>query len=357
MALRSFHAHARLAVTAAVFSAACVLLRRSLHDRLRTTLAIGRLVGRLAHALVPWRRAVMRENMQRLAVTPSEQLDGMSTERLDELQRLAYVHLGRSLALSLTAGEWLQRYLHLPQELPSLVDDLRSGGALVCSAHLGVWELLPTALAPHLPERARRLGLVVYRPLHHRRLNHLLLRRRAASGIHLLPDRGAAPAMRAALGRGGLAGMLPDQRPSRPGVAATFLRQAVDFSPGLATLHHATGAPVWFCVLLLDVDRQTDPQKPEQRTTGERPSPALRLHLLRLAERRPPAPPAADGATPPPVDCAPLVQAYADALSSAVEANPEQYFWWHKRFSASAVEVGPSRWPLGIIFGVTFCLK
>ena len=339
MTLRAFHAHARLAVTATVFSAACVLLRRAaLHyDRLRTTLAIGRLVGRLAQALVPWRRAVVRENMQRLAVTPSEQRDGMSTERLDELQRLAYVHLGRSLALSLTAGEWLQRHLHLPQELPSLVDDLRGGGALVCSAHLGVWELLPTALAPHLPERARRLGLCVYRPLHHRRLNHLVLRRRAASGIHLLPDRGAAPAMRAALRRGGLVGMLPDQRPSRSGVPATFLRQAVDFSPGIATLHHATGAPVWFCVLLLDAE-QTDRQKPDQHTTGgERPRPALRLHLLRLAERRPPAPPAADGAAPPPVDCAPLVQAYAAALSSAVEANPEQYFWWHKRFSGRGV--------------------
>lgn len=271
--------------------------------------------------------------MQRLAVTPSEQLDGISTERLDELQRLAYVHLGRSLALSLIAGEWLQRHLHLPQELPSLVDDLQSGGALVCSAHLGVWELLPTALAPHLPERARRLGLVVYRPLHHRRLNHLVLRRRAASGIHLLPDRGAAPAMRAALRRGGLVGMLPDQRPSRSGVAATFLRQAVDFSPGLATLHHATGAPVWFCVLLLDADRRPDRQRPDPHTAGERPGPALRLHLLRLAERRAPVPPKADGATPPPVDCAPLVQAYADALSTAVEAQPEQYFWWHRRWA------------------------
>lgn len=219
MALRSLHAHdhahALALSAAAVFSAACVLLRCSSFNRLRTTLAIGRLVGKLAHALVPWRRAVVRDNMQRLAATPSERRDGMSTERLDELQRRAYVHLGRSLALSLTAGEWLQRHVDLPQELPSLVDDLRSGGALVCSAHLGVWELLPTALAPHLPERARRLGLVVYRPLHHRRLNHLVLRRRAASGIHLVPDRGAAPAMRAALRRGGVVGMLPDQRPSR----------------------------------------------------------------------------------------------------------------------------------------------
>ena len=127
--------------------------------------------------------------------------------------------------------------------------------------------------------------------------------------------------------------MLPDQRPSRAGVAARFLREAVGFSPGLATLHHATGAPVWFCVLLLDAEGRPDRQRAGQHAAGERPGPALRLHLLRLAERRAPAPPAADGATPPPVDCAPLVQAYADALSAAVEAQPEQYFWWHRRWA------------------------
>ena len=27
-----------------------------------------------------------------------------------------------------------------------------------------------------------------------------------------------------------------------------------------------------------------------------------------------------------------LVQAYADALGSTVEAHPAQYFWWHRRF-------------------------
>ena len=107
--------------------------------------------------------------------------------------------------------------------------------------------------------------------------------------------------------------MLPDQRPSRAGVAARFLREALGFSPGLATLHHATGAPVWFCVLLLDADGRPDRQKSRPARGGRAAGPALRLHLLRLAERRAPAPPAADGATPPPVDCAPLVQAYADA--------------------------------------------
>ena len=296
---------ARLAISAAAFFSAFVFSNFR-GDHLRTALTVGRIVGRLAHALVPWRRAVVRGNMQRLHT---------SSEHIDVLQRLAYVHLGRLLVLSLTSGDWMQRHLHLPQAaLSSLVDDLRDGGVLVCSAHLGVWELLPTVLAPHIPERSRRLGLVVYRPLHHRRLNSFLLRRRGASGICLLPDRGAAPEMRAALRRGGLVGMLPDQRPSRPGVAATFLREHVDFSPGLAALHHATGAPVWFCVLLLDAER-----------------PALRLQLLRLAERRP-APAAAHGPEAR-VDCAPLVQAYADALGSAVEASPEQYFWWHRRFS------------------------
>ena len=300
-----------LLVPAGFLTLGLLLLRKRHERRLRAALAVGRLLGRLAHGLVPGpRRVVACENMRRLASTPSSRLRTLEVE--------AYEHIGRSLVLSLTAGQWLQRHLRVPQALGQLLDDLRSGGVLVCSAHLGVWELVPTVLAPHVPERSRRLGLVVYRPLHQRRLNEWVRRRRGAAGIHLLPDRGAAPAMRRALRRGGLVGMLPDQRPSRAGVAASFLGREVDFSPGLAALRHATGAPVWFCVLLLEPER-----------------PRLRLHLRRLAERAPPPAEGADGGEARVlVDGQPLVQAYADALSSAVEAHPAQYFWWHRRFAA-----------------------
>ena len=69
------------------------------------------------------------------------------------------------------------------------------------------------------------------------------------------PDVCRAPttqALRRALWAGGMVGMVADQRPSRSGVAATFLGQGVEFSPGLATLHDETGCPVWFAALLLE---------------------------------------------------------------------------------------------------------
>tara|TARA_B110001452_G_scaffold206398_1_gene176483 strand:+ start:1905 stop:2294 length:390 start_codon:yes stop_codon:yes gene_type:complete len=125
--------------------------------------------------------------------------------------------------------------------------------------------------------------------------------------------------MRRALRAGGLVGMLPDQRPSHAGVPATLLGHAVEFSPGLATLHQDTGAPVWFALLLLD------------GAVGSSP-PRLRFHLARLTPRVEPMPTeridGRDGASG-----AALVRAYADALSDAIESHPEQFFWWHRRFA------------------------
>ena len=59
------------------------------------------------------------------------------------------------------------------------------------SAHVGLWELLPRAVAPHLPAAARQHGLLVYRPLHNAAVDRWLRRRRArAAGMPLVADHG-----------------------------------------------------------------------------------------------------------------------------------------------------------------------
>lgn len=128
---------------------------------------------------------------------------------------------------------------------------------------------------------------------------------------------GSFDALRQCVERGGLVGLLPDQRPAsgRASIAARFLgRAAAGFSPGLARLHACTGAPVWVAFLLLD-------------GPGER-GPATRLRLERLAPRRTrDAAAAAVGAD----GGAALTQAYADALAEAVQRAPAQYLWLHRR--------------------------
>ena len=130
--------------------------------RLRLTLAVGRLLGCAVGTLAPWRRAVVRDNLRRLPST--------SASHLPALEQRAYVHLCQALVLSLSAGPWLDRHLEPPQ-LSTLLADLQAGGVLMCSAHLGMWELMPQLLAPFLPEHARRHGIIVYRPLHNKRLD------------------------------------------------------------------------------------------------------------------------------------------------------------------------------------------
>ena len=86
------------------------------------------------------------------------------------------------------------------------------------------------------------------------------------------------------------------------------------FAAGVASLHRATGAPVWFVALVLDHD-----------ASG---APLLRLRIEQLAPRR-------DGQAPSEADDASLTQSYADALGATIAEYPAQYFWWHRRWKAA----------------------
>ena len=50
----------------------------------------------------------------------------------------------------------------IPDNISQFRDDCHEGGVILCSCHHGAWELLPTALSPHIPAHARKQGCVVY---------------------------------------------------------------------------------------------------------------------------------------------------------------------------------------------------
>jgi len=285
----------------------------------------GHLVGRLAQALMPQRRSILRRNMVVTGFKP------------DHLEQQAYSHIGSSLLIALLP---LRRSIQLlartaiaggpvAAAAEAFSTDCRLGGVIVCSAHVGVWELVPAALSPYVPRRARRHGAIIYQPLHDAPLDRWLLRwRTRAAGMTLLPAHGSGSALRRALRTGGLVGLVADQRPATGGarVPVILLGQASELSPGLAALHRSTGAPVWFAVVL--VERS-------QTVCGQSDSSLeLRLHLERLAPRNPNAHPSEHGRVRPlAAECDVLMQAYADAVSRTVHSAPSQYYWLHRRFT------------------------
>ena len=108
------------------------------------------------------------------------------------------------------------RLLELPCALNTLLSEQ---SAIVLSAHIGPWELLPTLLSPQL--RCRPSVVAVYRPLHNWLLDAWLRRRRAQRGCELVATGGSAARLREVLERGGVVCLLSDQRPSRAKVSNT----------------------------------------------------------------------------------------------------------------------------------------
>ena len=275
---------------------------------------LGKLLGYFIYAFIPWRLHVLRHNLRHAGYYSLNHI------------RTSYAHLGRSLLLSLAPAPRPDAVSSDTAQLADFSADCNAGGVLVCSAHLGIWELVPSVLAAHVPERSRRLGKVVYRPLHDTSLDRWLRRRRAntAGGeIALVPDAGSLGALRSALLTGGLVGLLPDQRPGNDSATVTAKRmlgiESCELSAGMAKLRQDTGCAVWFAALLA-VEEEEEVAMMTAATTR----PRLRLVLTRLASRQ-------NEAVVGAAEAEGVVNAYAEALDAAIATAPSQYFWFHDR--------------------------
>ena len=294
----------------------------------RGTWIAGSLLGDIVSRLPsPWRYNIMISNLERTRRYRAEVAPAENTVSMEQqLPHRAYMHLGRALLFSLRSPHLAMPPIRIESEaaLTCLQADHRSGSLIISSAHLGVWEMLPAALALHLPQSARAQTLVSYRPLHDVPLDTWLRSKRKSTGISLIPDRGSLSALKEALHRGGIVGLLPDQRPAVPCTAPEetthplpieLLGQPCTLSPGICALHSATGAPVWFAALLLEPG-----------------APAFRLRLVRLVERSG-HPDSVEEDLPERAHTArSLAQAYARTMSQCVAETPDQYFWWHDRW-------------------------
>jgi len=267
-------------------------------------------IGWLAYR-VGWRLRVVRRNLARHKAAL-----GIDEAGVEALARAHYTHLGRALVTTAALpAPAAALHARAPVALPkALLDELSEGGVIVCSAHLGLWELALPLVAAALSPRMRAASLVVYKPLHAAALDAWLRARRAtAAKVPLLPARGSWRALLGALEAGGVVGLVPDQRPGPGrGRAARFLGAEALFDDGIGRLHEATGAPVW---LVLAVCREGGARE------------GLDVSWTQLAPRQrsntPRTPGDAAGA---------VVERYAAALERAVVQHPAQYLWVHDRW-------------------------
>lgn len=174
------------------------------------------------------------------------------------------------------------------------------GEAVIATPHLGSWEYSGLLLATVRPTTA------LYRPPRMRALDALIRESRAHTGSRLVPTTPAGiRALRRALERGEVAGLLPDQTPKGSGgVFAPFFGQPVYTMRLLSSLAQREHSPVVlaFCERL-------------PRAQG------FRLHCVAAGE--------AIHSKTPEVAAAELNR----CIESLVRRCPDQYLWSYRRFA------------------------
>jgi KDO2-lipid IV(A) lauroyltransferase len=176
------------------------------------------------------------------------------------------------------------------------------GRALLLTAHLGNWELLPVACRL----TGYRLS-VVLRPLDAPWLDRLATRMRERSEVDLIDKRAALRPVMRALAGGAMVGILLDQNAARrEGVFVPFFGHPASTSKSLAVLALRTGSPIV-------------PAFIHREDTG--------IHRVVVG---------APLALPPPGDVEAavviLTARCTEAIEAAIRTAPDQWLWMHDRW-------------------------
>lgn len=282
------------------------------HDRLQASAvalaqpdrAAPSTAARVAYRLLPFRRTVVLENLQRVY---GDTVDAAEVERLAQSH---YGHLGR-LLWEFVRYAWQsparRRALVRVENLDALLAAHAQGkGVLILTGHFGNFEVATTAGLASFPE-ARGQFHFVRRPIRPEWLDRLVTRRFRAAGFGVLPKRGGLDAMLDRLAAGDLVVFPFDQHASRKdGIRVEFFGHPAGTFRSLAVIALATGAPVvpaasWRDETGRHVLRFESPLAPiEHSDTNE----AIRLNT----------------------------RAYNRALERMIVRRPEQWWWVHRRW-------------------------
>lgn len=201
---------------------------------------IGRAAGALAHLCLPDRARVVGRNL-RIALAGERSpavLRGLTAE--------VFRRSGANLLCSLCTAEMNEGALVRSVELrdQAIFDEAvaKGRGVVMVLAHMGNWEALAQWFPRLLPPGVA--GATVYRPLNNPLMNERVVATRARRGIGLFSKDDNPLGMAGFLRRGGVLGVLSDQRAGKIGELVPFFGRLTSCTPIPAILARRTGAAV-----------------------------------------------------------------------------------------------------------------
>lgn len=260
----------------------------------------GRMLGALAFFIPMSRKAVALDNLLQ-SFGPE-----MSKKHAWRLLRKVYIHFGQMFlevphAMRLNPGN-LHRYVVFESEEHCL-DALKKGkGVLALTGHLGNWELESTAVAMRFGNLA-----VVARPMDFQPLEKLVVELRSRYGTEIIPKQRSMRKLLTSLKANKIIGVLLDQNVDwYEGAFVNFFGRPACTNKGLALVALKTGASV---VPIFSA---------KAKDGRYRIKIGKEVDLIRTGDKL--------------RDVEENTALFTRIIERHIRENPEQYFWFHKRW-------------------------
>jgi len=286
--------------------ALCLLFQTLPESKARV---LGRSLGRLVWAL-GIRRSVIHKNLQ--IAFPD-----MQKEKENKIIRNVYINLGDFLC------EWLsfpankaglnQRVRCFGTE--HLDSAIKKGkGILICSAHIGNWELLASIGVSY----SDRPLSIVRTAFDNTRMDRWFTDIHHSMGYDDILKRNSTPEIIRRLKNNEMVGMLVDQSGRSSGVWVPFFGRPTSFHRGPGVLSAKTECVIItaFCL-------------PASDGVWEIEFSPLEVCLVGDAQK----------------DSESVMTEYALRLESVIRAHPDRYFWFHRRWKTKMPEHLRDKWP------------
>lgn len=214
--------------------------------------------------------------------------------------------------IPVSAPAWIRSVVDVGDSDRKILAHVQTGqGAIIAAPHMGSWEMaMLTSLACGV-----RLFAVTGNQKN-RLVDEFIQRMRLGTGFEMLPRsssvlKGIVRKIRA----GSCLALLPDVRSRTPGVAIQFMGKTANIAGGMGLIAKMTGVPVFPCV----ITRQ-----------------GWTRHRYRIMEAVWP-----DANLEKTEDWRRITQKVFDVFDRAIREQPEQWFWFNKRWILDPLEPMP----------------
>ena len=262
----------------------------------KISLLIGRQIGMVLY-LIPFRKAVARKNID-IAFSDSSDLDKK------RILFNCYRHYGMVLVDFLSQQSInkhnLDDYFVFSSEAKKNLQ--LSGGGCILSAHIGNWEMVLPAMGLH----EIKMDTVVMKQKN-RAANNFYLKLRSFSNINLIFKDGALRGLYQAIDQGRMVGLASDQNARSRGLEIDFFGELSSFPKGAGKFYFKTGCKLFivFCILRSDLKYYVYTKEIRVDKSNDSEDAVIEQ----------------------------IVLTYAKELNTKIKQHPEQYFWFHKKWS------------------------